>query len=172
MAAEVSDDVALDTLRENYDVLIDSLSPAEVTGLVAGLYARHCLTEYERADILEGARTGYEKGQRLVDCLLRRGPGAFIAFCNLLDAQGATRSLSAALREGQECVGVIMECMHMAWPCTSVMCDHVCVHVCVAATRPAGSARRVKDNWNAGSGGGHQLELGPSECTHMLCSVF
>lgn len=133
MAAEVSDDVALDTLRENYDVLIDSLSPAEVTGLVAGLYARHCLTEYERADILEGARTGYEKGQRLVDCLLRRGPGAFIAFCNLLDAQGATRSLSAALREGQECMGVIMECVHLAWPCTSVICDHVCVCSCQSA---------------------------------------
>ena len=106
MAAEVSDEVALDTLRENYDVLIDNVSSAEVTRLVSGLYARHCLTEYEKADILEGARTGFEKVQRLVDCLLRRGPGAFITFCDLLEGQGATKSLSAALKEGQNCVRV------------------------------------------------------------------
>ena len=97
----MDDEVVVDTLRENYDVLIDNLPDPDVPRMVGGLFARHCLTEYEKADILEGARNGFERRQRLVDCLLRRGLGAFNALCDLLESQVVTRGLSLALREGK-----------------------------------------------------------------------
>ena len=97
-------EVVLDTLRENYDVLIDNLpaADADLSRLVGGLFARNCLTEYEKADISEGARNGYARRQLLVDCLLRRGPKAFNTLCDLLEGQTVTRNLSLALKEGED----------------------------------------------------------------------
>lgn len=138
----MDDEVELDTLRENYDVLIDNLPDADVPRMVGGLFARHCLTEYEKADILEGARNGFERRQRLVDCLLRRGLGAFNALCDLLESQAVTRGLSSALREGKH-PGLRPQAQRAGpWPrsatssCTSfhvILC--VCLCTCNTCSR-------------------------------------
>lgn len=112
IAFKMADDqeVVLDTLRENYDVLVENLPDADLSRLVSGLFARHCLTEYEKADISEGAKNGYARRQLLVDCLLRRGPRAFNTLCDLMEGQRVTRSLSLALKEGETAA-----CPFAAW---------------------------------------------------------
>lgn len=83
----------------NHTYVSKNLPPDDVAPL---MLSEGLLTEMEHSkyrSMREGSKPDYEKSEHLLACLLRRGPGFLIRFCDILNSIEPARHITKQLEQ-------------------------------------------------------------------------